>query len=349
MTMMNRQRPATRWTRSESSINRLVGVLSTLLVCVAGVRLDGQDSLPLKVIHTIPLPGVKGRFDHFACDTAGQHLFVAALGNDTLEVLDVANFKRLRTITGLRKPTGLLYLADPSRIYVANGDDGTFRAYETKTFALASSLGSLADADNVRFDSAAKLIYVGYGDGALGITDPMAGKVIASVKLPGHPESFQLERSGKRIFVNLPDAKMVAVVDREKRAVVARWPMDKFQANFPMALDETTHRLFVGCRKPPRLVVFDTETGTSVSDLEISGDTDDLFFDSKRSRIYISCGAGFLDVIQRRESDRYERVARQPTRAGARTCFYSADLDRLYLAVPQQGGQNAGIRVYQPD
>jgi hypothetical protein len=315
----------------------------------ARVPLRGADAEPLRLTHTIPLPGVKGRFDHFACDPVARRILVAALGNNTGEVLDAAEFKRLHTIAGLRTPTGALALAEPPRLYFANGGDGTFRAFDSATFAPVAQLAGLDDADNVRFDSAANQIYVGYGDGALGVTDRAAGKLLHSIPLAAHPESFQLEAHGPRIFVNVPDKKHIAVVDRAQRKVIATWPMEKWQANFPMALDEGSQRLFVGCRKPARLVVLDTAKGMVVSDVEISGDTDDLFFDAKRRRIYVSCGEGFLDIIQRGEADRYERVARIPTRAGARTCFFCRELDCLFLAAPERGGHDAEVRVYQPE
>jgi YVTN family beta-propeller protein len=302
----------------------------------------------LKLAQTIPLPGVQGRFDHFALDVQGQRLFVAALGNNTLEVVDLAAGKRLKSIIKLHRPTGVLYLAEQNQIAVANSEEGMLMLYNGLSYAFENGVGAVLDADNVRFAQGTKQIYVGHGDGALAIIDTATAKVIANVKLAKHPESFQLEKNGNRIFVNVPDAKQVAVIDREKKSVVATWPVEKFQANFPMALDEANHRLFVGCRQPARLVVFDTGTGKPVADLEISGDTDDLFFDVKRQRLYLSCGEGFLDVIQRRTGDHYERIARQPTRGGARTSFYSPDLDRLYLAVPQRNGQDAEIRVYQP-
>ena len=324
-------------------------VVSALLLGALAGGGHAQESTTLKLTQSVSLPGVKGRFDHFAVDVKGRRLFVAALGNNTLEVLDLGAAKRVTSLTGLHKPTGVLFLAEANQIGVANGDDGSFKRFDAASYALLNNLGSLDDAVNVRFDPAAKRIYVGYGDGALGVTDPTAAKLIASINLPVHPESFQLERTGKRIFVNLPDAKQIAVVDREQRAVVARWPMEKFQANFPMALDEAGHRVFIGCRKTPRLVVFNTEGGAPVTDLEISGDTDDLFFDAKRNRLYVSCGEGFLDVIQRGDGDRCERVARLPTRAGARTCFFSPELDRLYLGVPQRDGRAAEIRIYQPE
>lgn len=314
-----------------------------------GATVRAADEEALRRTHTIPLPGVKGRFDHFACDPEARRLIVAALGNNTGEVLDVAEFKRLHTVTGLRKPTGALMLAEPHRFYFANGDDGTLRAFDAASFAPVSQLGGLDDADNVRFDPAAKLIYVGYGEGALGVTDPATSKLLHSIPLAAHPEAFQLEAHGPRIFVNVPDKKHIAVVDRGQRKVTATWPMEKWQANFPMALDEAARRLFVGCRKPARLLVLDSMSGNAVADLEISGDTDDLFFDAKRQRLYVSCGEGFIDVIQRRDAERYERTARIPTRAGARTCFFSPELDRLFLAVPERSGHEAELRVYQPE
>jgi YVTN family beta-propeller protein len=302
----------------------------------------------LKHTHTIPLPRVQGRFDHFAIDTKGHRLFVAALGNNTLEVLDTASGKTIKTVKGLGKPTGVLYLSEPNAIAVANGDEGTFKVFDGATYQLVRTVASLDDADNVRFDPMTKLIYVGYAEGALAVIDPTTMKQTGSIKLAAHPESFQLEQDGSRIFVNIPDAKDVAVIDRAKQTVMAKWPMTTFHANFPMALDEANHRLFVGCRQPARLVVLDTSTGKPVTDLAISGDTDDLFYDSRRKRLYVSCGEGFVDVIDQRDADHYELRERIPTRAGARTSFFSPDLNEFYLAVPLRGNQEAEVRVYQP-
>ena len=323
--------------------------LILLFLCFSVVRLNAQTTTPLKLIQTIPLPGVRGRFDHCAADPKGHRLFVAALGNNTLEVLDVAAGKRLKSIAGLRKPTGVVYLPEANQLGVANGDDGAFKLFDAVSYGLAGSVRGLEDADNVRRDAKTGFIYVGYGAGALAILDRAGQKRLGEIKLSAHPESFQLETAGPRIFVNVPDAKQVAMIDRETRSVVGTWPSGIFQGNFPMALDEAGHRLFVGCRQPPRLAVLSTETTKLVADREISADTDDLFFDGKRQRLYLSCGEGFLDVIQCGAEERYERIAREPTRAGARTCFYSPDLDRLYLAVPQRGGEDAELRIYEPE
>jgi len=310
------------------------------------VHAQGADLL--KLTKTIPLPGVKGRFDHFAADVQGKRLFVAALGNNTLEVIDLAAGKRLRSINGLHKPTGIVFLPEANQIGVANGDDGTFKLFDGITYQLVNNLRGLEDADNVRRDRKTKLVYVGYGDGAVAVLDGSGKQRHADIKLPAHPESFQLETDGTHVFINVPDAKQVAVIDLQKKDLVATWSMDKFQANFPMAIDEGSHRLFVGCRNPARLVVFDITTGKPVADLAISGDTDDLFYDAKLKRLYISCGEGFVNVIEQRDADHYQMRDSIPTRAGARTSFFSAELGEFYLAVPERGDQYAEVRVFQP-
>jgi DNA-binding beta-propeller fold protein YncE len=323
-------------------------LLASLLLCSAALCACAQEPTTLKLTKTIPLPGVQGRFDHFAIDTKRQRLFVAALGHNTLEVVDIAAGKHLKSIAGLHKPTGVLYLAEPNQIAIANGEDGTFKLFDGASYALAKALGSLDDADNVRFDPEVKLVYVGYGEGALAVIDAATMKQTGSIKLAAHPESFQLEQQSRHIFVNVPDVKQIAVVDRDKKSVTSTWPMTEFKANFPMALDEVNHRLFIGCRQPARLVVFDTTTGSPVTNLPISGDTDDLFYDAKLKRIYISCGEGLVDVIEQRDADRYQLRERITTRAGARTSFFSADLNEFYLAVPSREKQESEIRVYQP-
>jgi DNA-binding beta-propeller fold protein YncE len=319
-----------------------------LLLGTLAFAVQAAEPATLKLTQTILLPGVTGRFDHFAIDTKGQRLFVAALGNNTLEVVDLAAGKRIRSVSGMSKPTGVLYLPDPNQIIVANGDDGTLKVLSGADFKVLQNLTALADADNLRFDPQTKLTWLGYGEGALAIIDTAAAKLLGSIKLPAHPESFQLEKGDRRIFVNVPDAKQVAVIDRVKRTVTDTWPMKKFQANFPMALDETNHRLFVGCRQPARLVVLDTATGKPVADVAISGDIDDLFYDAPRKRLYLSCGEGFLDTVAQTTPDTYTRVSQLPTPPGARTCYFAPGMDRLYLAVPDRGPQKAEIRVYQP-
>lgn len=326
------------------SRSRVVVLLFAFLALYAAA-LPGERSA-LSLVKTIPLPGVTGRFDHFALDVKGRRLFVAALGNNTLEAIDLAAGQRLQSIAGLPKPTGVLYLADRNELFVACGDDGAFKVFNGVSLRPVRAVTGLDDADNVRFNAETGLIYLGCGSGALAVIRAATTEKIASIELAAHPESFQLEKNGRRIFVNVPDARHVAVVDRERGAVIATWPMETFQANFPMALDEPGRRLFVGCRNPARLVVLDTTSSRKVADLAISGDIDDLFYDAARHRLYASCGDGFVDIIAQQNSDNYERLGRIPTAPGARTSYFSPELSQFFLAVPERGAQEAEIRIF---
>jgi DNA-binding beta-propeller fold protein YncE len=319
---------------------------SIFLAIVFGVS-GFLSAATLSLEKTIPLAGVEGRIDHFAQDVAGGRLFIAALGHNTVEVVDLQAGKVVRSITGLSEPQGVFYLAELNRLYVANGGGGALRVYDGTTFAPIAVIPFDDDADNVRYDPAAGRLYIGHGSGALGSVDPATNRIVAEIPLAAHPESFQLERNGPRVFVNVPSAHQVAVVDRQKKSVIATWSTGLAAANFPMALDEANHRLTIACRLPARLLVFDTATGREAAKLDLAGDCDDLFYDPVRRRLYASCGAGFIEVIQCRDDGSYEPAGRIATRDGARTCFYSAEFDRLFLALPKRAGHEAEIRVYQ--
>ena len=317
------------------------------LLCLSALGVHGAEATSLKLIKTIPLPDVKGRIDHLAIDTKGGRLFVAALGNNSAEVLDLKAGARLRSIAGCSKPQGLLYLPRPNLLFVANGGDGRVRIYDCASFKPIVTVGALEDADNLRYDAKLDRVYVGYDDGGIGVINPVTGVLTVRIPLKGHPESFQIEQDGNYLFANVPDAQHIAVIDRQLRTVVETWPLNDFRANFPMALDEGDHRVFVGCRNPARLVVLDAKDGKSVADLPLSGDTDDLFYDGARRRIYAACGEGFIDVFEQRDVDDYKLLEKIPTAPGARTCLFSLELNQLYLAVPRLGERPAEIRVYQ--
>jgi YVTN family beta-propeller protein len=303
--------------------------------------------LALSETQVIPLPGVQRRIDHLAVDPGGQRLFVAALGNHTLEVLDVAGGKRITSIPGLEEPQGVAYLPSFHRIVAATRSGGTVTAFDDTSFQPVTTIPGMSDADNLRFDSQAGVLYVGYGDGALGIIDPATMKKTADIRLPGHPESFRLEEAGPRIFVNVPTTKEVLVVDRAQRSIVSHIPFGNLLDNYPMSLDESGHRLFVGVRRPARLVVLDTATGKQQASVPCVGDTDDLFFDGSRQRVYVIGGEGFVDVFDARSTS-YPRLARIATRAGARTGLWSSELDRLFVAWPLRDGHPAEIHVLAP-
>jgi DNA-binding beta-propeller fold protein YncE len=268
-----------------------------ILVATAAVG-NAQQAAPLRLVETIPLPNVEGRIDHFGVDVEGHRLFVSGLGNNTVEVLDLSAGKRVQSMGGLAEPQGILYVPEFDEIFVANARDGKCRILDGRSFQPIGTVDFGDDADNIRYDRAAKLVYVGYGDGALGIIDPKNGRQLGDIKLEGHPESFQLEALGSRIFVNVPTAGHIAVIERASRAVVAKWPLGAGRDNFPMTLDEANRRLFVTCRKPPEVLAFDTTSGKQIASLPVVGDADDMFYDSSHHRIYVSGGEGFLSVLE---------------------------------------------------
>ena len=321
--------------------------LAIVLCCTGIITVAAQSGVPLKLKQTIPLPGVEGRIDHFAFDPAGDRLFVCALGNNTVEVLDLRKGDRVHSITGLGAPQGVAYVPEFDRLFVANDKGGICRIYDGKSFQAVGEVNFEDDADNVRYDEATKKIYIGFGSGGIAAVNAPDGKQIGSIKLSAHPEAFALEKQGNRIFVNVPDARHVAVIDREKGEVINKWGTDLALANFPMALDEANHRLFIGCRLPSRLVVLNTDSGDVVTKIEISGDSDDVFYDAKRHRIYAICGAGKIDIINQADANTYKAFAKVNTASGSRTGLFVPAQDTLFVAVPHRGSQQAEIRCYQ--
>jgi DNA-binding beta-propeller fold protein YncE len=302
---------------------------------------------PFTPVGTIDLPGVEGRIDHLAVDMVAQRLFVAALGNNTVEVLDLKSGKHLKSLPGFKEPQGIAVVPEARLVAVANGQGEGVQFIDAGDFHLTKAVRLGDDSDNVRYDLTAKRVFVGFGSGALGAVSPADSKVLGQAKLSGHPESFQLEQSGSRAFVNVPTANQIAVVDRTAMRVIATWPVVSAKANFPMALDEANHRVFVGCRRPAKTLIYDTTTGRESGSFDIVGDTDDLFFDATRKRLYVTGGEGYLDVFQEEDANRFARVGHIATAAGARTSLFVPEQGRLYVAVPHRGAQKAEIRIYE--
>lgn len=323
--------------------------LTPVLACslAAAVAIARADNVSLELIATIPMPDVRGRIDHFAADVGGHRLFVAALGNNTVEVLDVASLRHRKSIPGFEEPQGLVYLPQSNRLFVANGDANRVDVLDAESLNVVRRVEDLDDADNVRYDAAAGGVWVGYGNGALRVLNAATSESLANISLAGHPESFQLELRGSRVFVNVPTAQQVAVVDRAKRAVIGTWPVRGAKSNFPMALDEQGKRLFVGARSPAVMLVYDTDSGNVVARLPIGGDTDDLFFDPVRKRVYVVCGEGRVDVFLQEAAERYVAETSVKTPARARTGLFVPEDSRLYVAAPASGSSPARVLVYQ--
>jgi YVTN family beta-propeller protein len=340
----------------EDAVKRLCelgGPLALILILTTQVK--GQESSapedvrPLVLTEAIPLEGIKGRFDHFG--TSGRKLFVSALGNNTVEVIDISGRTLERTINGVQNPQGVVFAPEANKLFVGSSQ-GKLYIYDGTSFGLITAIDFHGDVDNLRYDAANKRVYVGYGDeetAAIGAVDVTTNKrTDEEYKLGAHPESFQLETSGPNIYVNLPDLKQIAVINRGTHAIT-RWPLT-LEHNFPMALDEVDHRLFVGTHEPARLAVFDTTSGHMITALPSVQDADDLYYDAGRKRIYMAGGEGFIYAFQQKDPDQYQLITKISTALGARTAGYfgkgKKSFDRFWLAVPARADHGAEIWIY---
>ena len=323
----------------------------TMLAALVGLILPAagraEEPAPLVLEAKIPLGAVTGRIDHFAFDPGRQLLFVAELGNDSVGIVDLKERKVLQRITGLSEPQGVAYHPATTTLYVANAGDGSLRLYQGPAFTLLGTVALGADADNIRVDPWRDRIVVGYGKGGLAVIDPASRRKVADMPLDGHPESFQFDETGSRIFVNVPDASRIAALDAVSGRQVSILESAGASANFAMAVDTDGHRVMIAFRNPARLVAFGTGTGKREASLETCRDADDVFVDPRRRRVYMSCGEGVIDVFAQ-AGNGYERMARIPTVAGARTSLFVPANDRLYLGARATASEPAAIWVFRP-
>jgi DNA-binding beta-propeller fold protein YncE len=324
-----------------------VTMLAALIGMLPSAATWAADPPPLVLEAKIPLGAVAGRIDHFAFDADRQLLFVAELGNDSVGIVDLKERKVLHRLTGLSEPQGVGYHPATNTLYVANAGDGSVRLFQGPQFSPAGRIDLGDDADNIRIDSWRNRIVVGYGKGALAVIDPANRKKVADMPLKGHPESFQFDETGSRIFVNVPDARQIAVLDVGSSKQSSTLDTAGARSNFPMAVDADEHRLLVAFRSPAKLMVFATPTGKLEGSFDICRDADDVFVDRQRRRLYVSCGEGVVDVLAQTGSG-YERIARIPTIAGARTSLFVPASDRLYLGVRATAAEPAAIWVFRP-
>jgi DNA-binding beta-propeller fold protein YncE len=321
-----------------------------VLACLSAPASAAETPAPLVLERTIPLPNVAGRIDHMAVDLRRKRLFVAELGNNTVDVVDLAAGRVVHRIDGLREPQGVGYAPAADVVAVANAGDGSVRFFKGEDYAPVARADLEDDADNVRLNRRSDKFLVGYGSGSGGIAtlDPATGTVLARVALPAHPEGFRVDAEGRRALVNVPDAGQIAVVDLTTGKQTATWRVSSLRANFPMAWDEGSHLVAVVYRNPPRLVLLDSGTGAVRETQETCGDADDVFFDARRQRIYVSCGAGNVDVFGS-EAGPYRLLNRVATKPGARTSLFVPELDRLFVA-QRAGllGSEAALLVLRP-
>ena len=310
----------------------------------------------LRLVQTIAMPNVKGRIDHMDVDVKGQRLFVAGLENGTVEVVDLQAGKWVRSIPGFKKPQGILYLPDLNKLFVASGDDGMVRVFRGDTLELLDSIHLDVGPNRVVFEPHSNLVYVGYGGkdagkdyGEIGVIDARTDKAVGSIKIAAHPSELLLDKSGTTLFVFISISNQLQVIDTNKRQVVSTWQVSS-QRPGDAAFDESTSRLFIGTRTPPEMIVMDSKSGKEVAHLPTVKGMDGVYFDGQRKRVYVSGGrempSGFVFVYQQKNADHYETIARIPTRAGTGTSFWSAELDRYYVAAPANEKDEAAILVY---
>lgn len=318
-------------------------VLSFVLAIFCGLA-SGQKST-LRLERTIPLPGVEGRIDHLSADVTNHRVFISALGNGTVEVVDLNGGQRIGEIKGLKEPQGVLYVPQHESLYVATGGDGMVRRYNGKALAPAGSISLGDDADNLRFDRKTDKVVVGYGSGAIAFLPlDLSGK--AEVRLPVHPESFQFNSGGNQLLVNLPNDGSIALIDAPQLRVTSKWTHLGARANFPMAVELSSDRFFVACRRPAQLLELNQRSGSVTQRTNTVGDADDLFYDPARGRIYVIGGEGYVDVVEAPKNGKLHSIAHVSTSPGARTGLLVPAWDKLLVAAPHRGDEPARLLVY---
>jgi hypothetical protein len=322
------------------------------------VSLHGQDKLPLKLIENIPLPNVKGRIDHMDVDVKGKRLFLAGLENGTLEVVDLKAGKWARSIPGLKAPQGVAYVPALNKLFVANENDDTVKVFRGDTLDLLHTIRLDLGANRVAYDPRGKKLYVGYGGasakqdhGTLGIIDAENDKHIGDIQVGVRPAEILIDKPARTLFVFDSVANKIQAIDIAKNQIVSTWPVSA-QRPGDGALDETTHRLLIGTRTPPLLIVMDSMSGKELAALPTIEGMDGVYFDAPRKRVYVSGGRGFeagaVFVYQQHDADHYTQIARIPTRPGAGTSFWSPELNRYYVAAPANDKEAAAILVFEP-
>ena len=323
--------------------------LAAYLLALNGIA---QSNAPLRLVQTIEMPGVQGRMDHLTTDVKRKRLFVPANGENqnTVEVIDLNKGKWISSIPGQSRPQGTFYSADFNTLFVTNGTDGTCKIFRGDNFKLIESLPLGTDANQVGYDPDTKFLYAGLGDknsGALAIIDTATNHLIANIKTDARPGGITFEKSGPRIFVNLNGATNLGVLDRKKREQIGTWPVTGAENYGPLALDESHHRLFLGSRKPPMLIVFDTESGRQITQLESVASIDGVWYDATRKRVYVT-GNGFIAVYDQKGADDYTPMVKIATETDSQPSLWVPQFNRLYISVVQAGNRAAEILVFEP-
>jgi len=332
-----------------------VVLLSMPVFVLLGTHSRAETKQFLRLVQTISIPNVKGRLDHLDVDVKGQRLFVSALENGTVEAVSLGTGKWVRSIPGFKKPQGISYVPSLNKLFIASGDDGMLRVFRGDTFELIDSIQLELGPNRVAYDPHAEILYVGYGGkdagkdyGEVALIGAKRDTKIRDIQVAAHPAELLLDKSGKTLFVLVPVANEVQVADTESGRIVTTWPLTS-QRPGDAALDDVKHRLFIGTHTPPEMIAMDSRTGKEVAALPTVEGMDGVYFDARRQCVYVSGGRGFdVGSVYVYDADHYSQIAKLATRAGAGTSFWSAELDRYFVAAPAHDNEDTAILVYQP-
>lgn len=328
-----------RWARTANTV-----ILCMLATCVLGTTHAGTSThSSLTPEAPIELRAVTGRIDHLSADLEHRRLFVAELGNGSVDVLDLKTHAPSQRIEGLNEPQGLAYSARTHTLFVATGGDGVLHTYSGTRLTPGKWVVIGSDADNVRIDDDAARVYVAF-DGGIAVLNATTLDIIARVKLKAHPESFQLQSSTRRMFANVPEAREIAVVDLASWKQIDSWKTGALSSNFALALDASNETVITAYRQPPTLAIYSMSGGRLLQALPLCRDSDDIFVDAQRASLYATCGEGAVELFDLRTQSRTDRI---PTRPGARTSLFVPEWSQLFVAARATGEQPAAILIYR--
>jgi DNA-binding beta-propeller fold protein YncE len=293
------------------------------------------------------MTGVSGRIDHMAVNLKDKVLYMAALGNNTVEVIDLEKGVVIKSIKGVEEPQGIAYIPEQNEVAVASGGNGDCVFFDASSFKIVATVHLQGDADNIRYDATERKMYVGYGNGGMALIDPVAHKQTGNVKLTAHPESFQIDKKNNKLYFNLPDDHCISVIDLKSFSLTNTWKISRLRANFPMTLDTAHNFVFVGYRHPAVLACYDSKTGKEVSKVDLVGDIDDIFYHADKQQIIASGGDGYINIFEKGADNTFKLVSNIRTRSGARTSLLIPSLGYYVLAERAEGGRAAALVVYQ--
>jgi DNA-binding beta-propeller fold protein YncE len=339
----------------ENKMKKFIVLFTSAIVILLAFAASAQNTAPLKLVQTIPLPDLKaGDFDHFAVDLAGHRLFLTAEANNAVVVLDTSTNKLIHTIADIDEPHSMLFLPAAKQVWVVAGGDGTLKIFDSGTYALIESMKVTEGADSSVYDPAKHILYIAAGGSdaklaysLINMVDTSTRKKVGDIKVDSaNIEAMALEKNGPRMFANVRDKSVVGVINRQDKTVTSTWPLGEIHGNTPLIFDEATHRVFVAARKPATLTVLDSDSGKIIATLPTAEMTDDMAWDPASKRIYVACN-DFAVVYQQKDADHYEELGRVPTGFRAKTAILVPQLKRYYVAAPRHEKDAAGVKVYE--